>query len=229
MLNNTNKTAKTKGKNKMKQYALVKIGENEPNADSIHSFYFSSVDEVIGLYSTPERLKEDFDEVVESGPISDWEYNNDVHCTFCTSANYYAVEFDGEEEVDEEWFIEFASGRLDEYIDKLDEEDKPKGDFKLVKSSEEDPAFAEFKKVFDRKKNYYFTHTLKHAIEFYQTHHLFSESIMQNIDNSTEELDDSKIDYECCPSDYHFCDFVDEKGEIIAEKLEAVKAEQGRD
>jgi hypothetical protein len=52
---------------------------------------------------------------------------------------------------------------------------------------------------------------------------------MNNIDNSTDELDASGIDYECCPSDYHFCDFVDAEGKIIAEKLEAVKAEQGRD
>lgn len=213
----------------MKQYALVEIGYNEPNANSVSSFYFSNVDEVIGTYRTPERLKEAFDEYVAFGPISDLEYNNDVHCTFCTSANYYAVEFEGEEEPDEEWFIEFASGRLDEYIDELDDEDKPKGDFKLVESSEEDPAFAEFKKVFESKKNYYFTETLEHAIEFYQAHHLFDESIMNNIDNSTDELDASKIDYECCPSDYHFCDFVDEEGKIIAEKLEAVKAEQGWD
>lgn len=213
----------------MKQYALVEIGYNEPNANSVSSFYFSTVDEVIGIYRTPERLKEAFDEVVEFGPIDDWGYNNDIHCTFCTSANYYAVEFEGEEEPDEEWFIEFASGRLDEYIDELDDEDKPKGDFKLVESSEEDPAFAEFKKVFESKKNYYFTETLEHAIEFYQAHHLFDESIMNNIDNSTDELDASGIDYECCPSDYHFCDFVDEEGKIITEKLEAVKAEQGLD
>lgn len=213
----------------MKQYALVEIGYNEPNANSVSSFYFSNVDEVIGIYRTPERLKEAFDEVVEFGPIDDWGYNNDVHCTFCTSANYYAVEFEGEEEPDEEWFIEFASGRLDEYIDELDDEDKPKGDFKLVESSEEDPAFAEFKKVFESKKNYYFTETLEHAIEFYQAHHLFNEAIIKNIDNSTEALTDSKIDYGCCPSDYHFCDFVDKEGKIIAEKLEAVKAEQGRD
>ena len=157
------------------------------------------------------------------------EYNNDTKCTFCTSANYYAVEFDGEEEPDEEYYIEFASGRLDEYIDELDDEDKPKGDFKLIKSSEEDPGFTDFKKVFERKKNYYYRHVLEHAIEFYQTHHFFDESIMDNIDNSTDELADSEIDYECCPSDYHFCDFVDEKGKIIAEKLETVKAEQGRD
>lgn len=227
MLNNTNKTARKE--NKMKQYALVEIGYNEPNADSVSSFYFSTVDEVIGIYRTPERLKEAFDEVVEFGPIDDWGYNNDIHCTFCTSANYYAVEFEGEEEPDEEWFIEFASGRLDEYIDELDDKDKPKGDFKLIESSEEDPAFAEFKKVFESKKNYYFTETLEHAIEFYQAHHLFSEAIIKNIDNSTDELDASKIDYECCPSDYHFCDFVDDEGKIIAEKLEAVKAEQGWD
>ena len=155
MLNDTNKTANRK-ENKMKQYALVEIGYNEPNANSVSSFYFSTVDEVIGIYRTPERLKEAFDEVVEFGPIDDWGYNNDIHCTFCTSANYYAVEFEGEEEPDEEWFIEFASGRLDEYIDELDDEDKPKGDFKLVESSEEDPAFAEFKKVFESKKKLLF-------------------------------------------------------------------------
>lgn len=227
MLNDIGKTQRKE--NKMKQYALVEIGYNEPNANSVSSFYFSNVDEVIGIYRTPERLKEAFDEVVEFGPIDDWGYNNDVHCTFCTSANYYAVEFEGEEEPDEEWFIEFASGRLDEYIDELDDEDKPKGDFKLVESSEEDPAFAEFKKVFESKKNYYFTETLEHAIEFYQAHHLFNETIIKNIDNSTEALTDSKIDYGCCPSDYHFCDFVDGEGKIIAEKLEAVKAEQGWD
>lgn len=214
----------------MKQYAIVEIGENEPNANSIPPFYSSGVDEVVGLYETPEQLKEAFDEIVEVGPISDLEYNNDVHCTFCTSANYYAVEFEGEEEPDEHYYIDFASGYLDEYIDELDEEDKPKGDFKLIKSSEEDPGFTDFKKVFEHKKNYYYRHTLEHAIEFYQAHHLFSESIMQNIDNSTDELTDSKIDYEYSDTDgYHFCDFVDDEGRIIAEKLEAVKAEQDCD
>lgn len=118
---------------------------------------------------------------------------------------------------------------MDEYIDELDEEDKPKGDFKLLKSSEEDLGFTDFKKVFDRRKIYYYSPALKHAIEFYQAHHLFSESIMNNIDNSTDELDASRIDYECSPSDYHFCDFVDAEGKIITEKLEAVKAEQGWD
>ena len=227
MLNDTNKTARKE--NKMKQYALVKIGTNEPNANSVDPFYFSNVEELVGVYKTLEQLIEDFDENVMFGPICDWEYNNDLKCTFYTSVNYYAVEFDGEEEPDEEYYIDFASERLDEYIDELDEEDKPKGDFKLIKSSEEDPAFAEFKKVFESKKNYYFTETLEHAIEFYQTHHLFNEAIIKNIDNSTEALTDSKIDYGCCPSDYHFCDFVDKEGKIIAEKLEAVKAEQGWD
>ncbi len=213
----------------MKQYALVQIGTNEPNANAVDPFYFSNVEELIGIYKTLEQLKEDFDENVAFGPICDWSYNNDLKCTFWTSANYYAVEFDGEEEPDGEYFVEFASGRLDEYIDELDEEYKPKGEFKLLKSSEENPGFTNFKEVFDRRKIYYYHSALEHAIEFYQAHQLFSESIMNNIDNSTDELAASRIDYECCPSDYHFCDFVDAEGKVIAEKLEAVKAEQGWD
>ena len=213
----------------MKQYALVMIGECEPNAN-LDAFYFSTVDEIAGFYATPEQLKEAFDENVEFGPIYDLGYDNDLKCRFYTSVNYYAVEFEGEEEPDEEYFIDFACGRLDEYIDELDEEDKPKGDFKLLKSSEEDLGFTDFKKVFDRKKNYYYSTALKHAIEFYRNHHLFDESIMDNIDNSTDELAASKIDYEYSDTDgYHFCDFVDDEGKIIAEKLEAVKAEQGLD
>lgn len=227
MLNNTNKTQRKE--NKMKQYALVKIGTNEPNSNSVDPFYFSNVEELIGIYKTLEQLTEDFDENVMFGPICDWEYNNDLKCTFYTSVNYYAVEFDGEEEPDEEYYIDFASGRLDEYIDELDEENKPKGEFKLFKSTEKDPQFTDFKKVFDRRKIYYYHSALEHAIEFYQAHQLFSESIMNNIDNSTDELSASKIDYECCPSDYHFCDFVDVEGKIITEKLEAVKAAQGWD
>ena len=228
MLNNTNKTANERKKKKMKQYALIRIGECEPNAN-LGAFYFSKVEEIEGFYETPEQLKEAFDKNVKFGPISDREYNNNTNCTFYTSVNYYAVEFEGEENPNEEYYIDFASGQLDEYIDDLDEENKPKGDFKLLKSSEEDLGFTDFKEVFDRKKNNYYSPTLEHAIEFYQAHHLFDESIMNNIENSTDELDASRIDYESCPSDYHFCDFVDEKGEIIAEKLEAVKAEQGWD
>ena len=228
MLNNANKTAKRK-ENKMKQYALVRIGECEPNAN-LGAFYFSNVEEIEGFYETPEQLKEAFDKAVEFGPISDWEYNNYTKCTFYTSGHYYAVEFEGEEDPDEEYYIAFASGQLDEYVDELDEENKPKGDFKLLKSSEEDLGFTDFKKVFDCEKNKYYNPTLEHAIEFYQTYHLFSEPIMNNIDNSTDELSASKIDYEYSDTDgYHFCDFVDEKGKIIAEKLEAVKAEQGWD
>jgi hypothetical protein len=136
----------------MKQYALVKIGTNEPNANSVDPFYFSNVEELIGIYKTPGQLKKAFDENVESGPICEWSYNNDLNCTFWTSANYYAVEFDGEEEPDEEYYIEFASGRLDEYIDELDEEDKPKGEFKLLESSEEDSGFTDFKKVLTAEK-----------------------------------------------------------------------------
>lgn len=211
----------------MKQYALVMIGHCEPNAN-LGAFYFSTVDEIAGFYTTPEQLKEAFDENVEVGPIYDLGYDNDTKCRFYSSVNYYAVEFEGEEAPDEEYFIEFACGRLDEYVDELDEEDKPKGDFKLLKSSEEDPGFTDFKKVFDRKKNYYYSCTLQHAIEFYRAHRTFDESIMNNIDNSTEELADSGIDYEYSNTDgYHFCDFVDDEGKIITEKLEAVKDEQG--
>ena len=213
----------------MKQYALVKIGENEPTSELRMGYRENAVEEIEGFYETPEQLKEAFDEAVDFGPICDLEYSNDYKCNFYDSVNYYAVEFDGEEEPDEEYYIDFASGYLDEYIDELDEEDKPKGDFKLLESSEENPGFTDFKKIFDREKKYYYRPTLDHAIEFYQAHHLFSESIMENIDNSENELDASNIDYECDIHDYHFCDFVDEKGKVIAEKLEAVKAEQGRD
>lgn len=212
----------------MKQYALVKIGTSEPNT-KMEACYSGDVEEVEGFYENPEQLKEAFDEAVESGPICDWEYDKDYNHTWYDSVNYYAVVFDGEEEPDEEYFIDFASGYLDEYIDELDEDDKPKGDFKLLKSSEEDPAFVEFKEVFDRRKIYYYGPALKHAIEFYQAHRLFDEETMNNIDNSTDELDASNITYESCPSDYHFCDFVDAEGKIITEKLEAVKAEQGWD
>lgn len=210
----------------MKQYALVRIGTS--------ALYPGIEEEVEGFYETPEQLKEAFDKDVDFGPIFDWKFDKYAKCTFYASANYYAVEFEGEEVPDEEYFIDFVSGYLDEYIDELDEDDKPKGNFKLIFSSEENSGFTDFKKVFDRKEDYYnnstfYNPTLEHAIEFYQAHHLFSESIMNNIDNSTDELDNSGIDYESCPSDYHFCDFVDTEGNIIAEKLEAVKAEQGRD
>ena len=212
----------------MKQYALVKIGTDEPKYDR-GAYYFDYVEDVVEFCETVEQAKEAFDEAVDFGPISKGEYSKETRCTFFESVNYYVVEFEGEENPDEEYYIDFASGKFDQYVDELDEEDKPKGDFKILYSSDEIAGFEDFKTTFDRKKGYYYNNTLEHAIEFYQAHHLFDELIMNNIDNSTDELDASRIDYESCPSDYHFCDFVNDKGEIIAEKLEAVKAEQGRD
>jgi hypothetical protein len=150
MLNNTNKTQRKE--NKMKQYALVKIGENEPTSELRMGYRENAVKEA-DLYETPEQLKEAFDEAVEFGPICDFEYSNDFNCNFYDSVNYYAVEFEGEENPDEEYFIDFASGYLDEYIDELDEENKPKGDFKILFNSEENPGFTNFKEIFDRKKS----------------------------------------------------------------------------
>lgn len=230
----------------MKEYAIVMIGEfgdlTPETIDYVEDvFYFENRD----------FLEEEFERLISHGPIyTDYRLvavkdvksrrggkrrvdsqfirlEKDYRGGDWESVRFYAVEFEGEEAPDDEYYIDFIIERLD--IDELDEEDKPKGDFKLIKSSEEDPAFTKFKEEFDWRKHYLYNSYIEHYKEFYQTYYAFSKKIMENIDNSTDELSASKIDYECCPSDYHFCDFVDGEGKIIAEKLEAVKAEQGLD
>ena len=232
----------------MKEYAIVMIGEfGDLTPETI-----DYVEEVF-CFANRDFLEEEFERLISHGPIyTDYRLaavkdvksrrggkrrvdsqfirlERDCRDGNWESVHFYAIEFDGEEEPDEEYYIDFASGRLDEYIDELDEEDKPKGEFKVIKSSKEDPAFTKFKEVFDWRKHYLYNSYIEHYKEFYQTYYDFSEKIMENIDESTDELNDAEIDYECCPSDYHFCDFVDAEGKIITEKLEAVKAEQGRD
>ncbi len=230
----------------MKEYTIVMIGEGGDLATND----FEAVEKIF-YFENRDFLEEEFERLISHGPI--WaEYRltavkdlkersggkrrvasqyirSEYESGEWESVHFYAVEFEGEKAPDDQYYIDFVSGYLDMYIDELDEEDKPEGKITVTASSKEAPGFTDFKKVFDRKKNDYYSPTLQHAIEFYQEHRLFSESIMDNIDNSTDELTDSEIDYECCPSDYHFCDFVDEEGKIIAEKLEAVKAEQGLD
>lgn len=233
----------------MKQYAIVMIGTY---GDLITPKDFENVEEIF-YFENRNFLEEEFERLISHGPI--WtdsrlaavkdlkdrrggkkrivqQYirsQSDYRGGDWESVHFYAVEFEGEKAPDDEYYIDFVSGYLDSYIDELDEEDKPKGKIDIIASSEEDSAFTSLKKAFDGRTYYFEKSAVEHYIKFYQTHHLFSESVMKNIDNSTDELADSEIDYECCPSDYHFCDFVDEKGKIIAEKLEAVKAEQGRD
>lgn len=78
MLNDIGKTQRKE--NKMKQYALVKIGTSEPNT-KMEACYSDYVEEVEGFYENPEQLKEAFDEAVESGPICGWEYDKDYKRT----------------------------------------------------------------------------------------------------------------------------------------------------
>ena len=245
MLNSTNKTAKRK-ENKMKQYAIVIIGE----CGDLTPSAFENVEEIF-YFEKRDFLEEEFERLISHGPIwTDYRLaavkdlkdrsggkrrvasqyirsETDYRDGDWESVHFYAVEFEGEKAPNDEYYIDFCSGYLDEYINELDEEDKPKGKINIIASSEEDSAFTSFKKVFDGRTLYLYKSNIEHYIEFYRTHDIFSKQIMENIDRSQSELDYSGIDYE--NDDYNFCDFVNEKGEIVAEKLEAVKAEQGWD
>lgn len=230
----------------MKQYAIVMIGECgdlTPNA-------FENVEEIF-YFEKRDFLEEEFERLISHGPVwTDYRLaavkdlkdrrggkrrvasqyirsQSDYRGGDWESVHFYAVEFEGEKAPDDQYYIDFVSGYLDEYIDELDEENKPKGKINIIASSEEDAAFADFKKAFDGRTLYLYNSNIEHYIEFYRTHDLFSKQIMENIDRSQNELEYSGIEYE--NDDYDFCDFVDDEGRIIAEKLEAVKAEQGRD
>lgn len=231
----------------MKQYAIVMIGEfGDLTPETI-----DYVEDVF-CFANRDFLEEEFERLISHGPIyTDYRLaavknvksrrggKRRVNSQFIRlerdyrggdweSVHFYAVEFEGEEAPDaDQYYIDFITERLD--IDELDEEDKPKGDFKVIKSSEEDQAFTKFKEVFDWRKHYLYNSYIEHYKEFYQTYYDFSEKIMENINESTDELNEAGIDYEYSDYSYHFCDFVDEEGKIITEKLEAVKAEQDLD